>query len=62
MTEAPASITYSRVVSHDSVRIAFLIAALNDIKIVACDVGNAYLNAAPCRKKVWFVAGPEFGT
>jgi hypothetical protein len=38
-----------------------LIAALNDIEIIACDVGNAYLNA-PCREKVWFVAGPEFGS
>ena len=61
MTEAPASITYSSVVSRDSVRLAFLIAALNDIEIIACDVGNAYLNA-PCREKVWFVAGPEFGS
>jgi hypothetical protein len=63
VTETPASsaIIYSSVVSRDSVRIAFLIAALNDdLNIVACDVGNAYLNA-PCREKIWFVAGPEFG-
>ena len=26
----------------------------------AADVGNAYLNA-PCREKIWFEAGPEFG-
>jgi hypothetical protein len=43
------------------VRVAFLLAALNDLDIVACDVGNAYLNA-PCREKIWFVAGPEFGS
>jgi hypothetical protein len=49
MTEAPASLTYSSVVSRDSVRLAFLIAELNDLDIMACDVGNAYLNA-PCRK------------
>ena len=61
LTEAPASITYSSVVSRDSVRLAFLIAALNDLEVIACDVGNAYLNA-PCREKVWFVAGPEFGS
>jgi hypothetical protein len=60
-TETPTSITYSSVVSHDSVRIAFLIAALNDVDIMACDVSNAYLNA-PCREKIWFVAGPEFGS
>jgi hypothetical protein len=59
--ETPTSITYSSVVSRDSVRIAFLIAALNDVDIMACDVSNAYLNA-PCREKIWFVAGPEFGS
>jgi Reverse transcriptase (RNA-dependent DNA polymerase) len=48
------------VVSRDSVRLAFLIAALNDLNIMAYDVGNAYLKA-PCHKKVWFVAGAEFG-
>jgi hypothetical protein len=61
MTEPPASITYSSVVSHDSVRLAFLLAALNGLDIVACDIGIAYLNA-PCREKIWFVAGPEFGS
>lgn len=60
LTEPPASITYLSVVSRNSVRLAFLIAALNDLDIVACNVGNAYLNA-PCREKIWFVAGPEFG-
>lgn len=61
VTESPTSTTYSSVVSRDSVRIAFLIAALNDLDVIACDVGNAYLNA-PCREKIWFVAGPEFGS
>ena len=60
-TEIPSSITYSSVVSRESVRIAFLIAALNDLQIFAADIGNAYLNA-PCREKIWTVAGPEFGT
>jgi hypothetical protein len=61
MTETPNSLTYSSVVSRDSVRIAFLVAALNDLDILSCDVSNAYLNA-PCREKIWFVAGPEFGS
>jgi hypothetical protein len=60
-TETPASLTYSSVVSRDSVRIAFLYAALNDLDVMSCDVSNAYLNA-PCREKIWFVAGPEFGS
>jgi hypothetical protein len=44
-TKTPASITYSSVVSRDSVRIAFLLAALNGIDVCVADVGNAYLNA-----------------
>ena len=60
-TDAPSSITYSSVVSRDSVRLAFTIAALNDLEVMACDIGNAYLNA-PCREKLWTTAGPEFGS
>jgi hypothetical protein len=61
MTETPASLTCSSVVSWDSIRIAFLIAALNDLDNMSCDIGNAYLNA-PCREKIWFAAGLEFGS
>lgn len=53
--------TFSSVVSPDSVRIAFTIAALNDIDILACDIQNAYLNA-PTKEKVYTIAGREFGT
>jgi len=38
-------LTYPSVVSMESVRIGFLLAALNGLKISACDIGNAYLNA-----------------
>ncbi len=41
MTDPPSAITYSSVVSRDSVRIAFLLAALNDVPILATDIGNA---------------------
>ena len=61
LTETPASLTYSSVVSRDSVRIALLIAALNDLNISACDIQNAYLTA-DCREKIWFRAGPELGS
>ena len=60
MTETPSCLTYSSVVARDSVRLAFLIAAMNDLDVGACDIGNAYLNA-PCREKVWFEAGKECG-
>ena len=39
-TEAPVALTYSSVVSRDSVRISFLIAALNDLDSMACDIGK----------------------
>ena len=60
-TDTPSSITYSSVVSRDIIRIAFLVAALNDLDIIAANIGNAYLNA-PCREKIWTMAGPEFST
>ena len=44
-TDPPASITYSTVVTRESVRIAFLIASLNDLDIEAADIRNAHLNA-----------------
>jgi hypothetical protein len=61
MTDTPASLTYSSVVSRDSVRLGLLLAALNDLDVLSCDIGNAYLNA-PCREKVWCIAGAEFGS
>jgi hypothetical protein len=60
MTEPPAETTYSSVVSRESVRIAFLVAALNNLQICAADVTNAFIDA-DCREKIWTVAGPEFG-
>jgi hypothetical protein len=59
-TTAPSSMTYSSVISRDSIRLAFLIAALNDLDIMLCDLENAYLNA-PCREKIWFEGGIECG-
>jgi hypothetical protein len=59
-TETPKESTYSSVVSRDSVRIAFIIAALNDLEILAADVQNAYLNAET-KEKVYTIAGLEFG-
>ena len=56
LTDDPTTITYSSVVSRDSVRIALTIVELNGLDVMCCDVGNAYLNA-PCREKVWFWGG-----
>ena len=53
--------TYSSVVSRDSVQLAFLYEALNDLDIFSCDISNAYLEA-PCGDKLCTVAGKEFGS
>ena len=36
------------------------IEALNDLDILGCDIKNAYISA-PCREKIYCVAGQEFG-
>jgi Fe-S-cluster containining protein len=59
-TDPPASITYASVVRRESVRLGFLIAALNDLSVLSADVAGAYLNA-PCAEKVHTILGPEFG-
>ena len=59
-TDPPADSVFSSVVSRDSVRLGFLVAALNDLDILAADVQNAYLNA-DTKEKVYTVAGLEFG-
>ena len=56
-TEVPATLTYSLVVSGDSVRIALTIAALNGLKVLACNIQNAFLTAK-CREKCYTRAGP----
>ena len=47
MTQAPFSLNYSSVLSRDSVYLGLFIDELNDLNIIVCDVGNAYLNE-PC--------------
>ncbi|KAL7476013.1 LOW QUALITY PROTEIN: hypothetical protein ACHAW6_001903 [Cyclotella cf. meneghiniana] len=46
MTKAPATLTYASVVSQDTMWIALLVAALNNVDIWAADVLNTYI-AAP---------------
>ena len=57
----PSSITYSSVVSRESVRIAFLLTSLYDLDIFACDIGNAYINTK-YREKLWTEIVTKFGT
>ena len=51
---------HSSVVSRDSVRLTFTIAALNGVDVMSCDLENAYLNAM-CREKIRFEGRTERG-
>ena len=60
VTEAPATMTYASVVARDTVRIALLLAALNDLDVKVGNVLNTYITA-PVTEKIWTVLGPKFG-
>ena len=59
LTDVPASMTYSSVVSRDTVRIGFLMAALNNLDVLAGDIQNAFLEAET-KEKIFFYAGDEW--
>ena len=61
MTEASATLMHASFVSRESVRIAMILAALNNLEIKVSDIKNAYLTA-PVSENIWTVLGPEFGT
>ena len=60
MTETPKTLTYTSVVSRETVRIALMVAALNDLEVKTSDVQNAYLTA-PCAEVIHTTLGTEFG-
>ncbi len=60
-SKAPATITYASAVSCETVCIALLMAALNDLEVKIGNVLNAYITAL-VTKKVWTVLGPKFGS
>ena len=59
MTNAPATITYTSIVSRDTVRIALMIVAFNELEVRLGNILNAYIQA-PVIKKVRTTFGPEF--
>ncbi len=52
---------FSTVVSRDTVRLLFLLAALHDTEVQSADIQNAYLKA-PVKEKLYTIAGKEFVT
>ena len=55
-TELPKDITFASVVSRNSIRIAFLLAAFNDLDVLSADISGAYLNAEAA-ENVYAIAG-----
>ena len=59
LTDVPTYMTYSSVVSRDTVRIGFLVAALNNLDVLVGDIYNAFLEA-PTKEKIFFYDGDEW--
>ena len=59
-TPDPIGSTYAGMVSRESVHIALMYAALNDLDVFDADIQNAYLQA-PSSQKDYIICGPEFG-
>jgi hypothetical protein len=60
-TDTPAAMMNSSVLSRDSVQIGFMLAVLNGLDVMACDLENVYLHAS-CMEKIWFKGGFECGS
>ena len=58
--EPPATIPYVIVVLRDKVRIAMILAALNDLPVKVADIHNAYITAH-ATENIWTVLGQVFG-
>ena len=56
----PENETYSRVVSIETIRVAFVMAAMNNLDVCAVDILTAFLYGKT-REKVYVISGEEFG-
>jgi hypothetical protein len=59
-TDPPTEDIFSGAVDFMTVRLCFLIAAMNGLLICAADIGNAYLHGHT-REEVFIIAGRELG-
>ncbi len=60
MTDVPAMVPYTSVVSREAVQIASAMAEFNVIRAMAADIMNTY-NTAPNKEKIWTLCTPKFG-
>ena len=58
--EVPENEIYSGVVSIETIRVAFVLAAMNNLDVCAADVSTAFLYGKT-KEKVYVIAGEEFG-
>ena len=59
-TDPPVALTYSSVISWDTVSIALTLEALNRHDVMTADIQNAYIQA-PTSEKHFVICGCEFG-
>ena len=59
LANPPSFITYVSLISLDSARLDLIIAALNELDILAGDIQDAYLNAST-KEKLFFYTGDEW--
>ena len=59
MTKAMTTITYASIVSRKTVRIALMIATLNDLEFKSGNILHVYVQA-PVTEMVWTTLGPKF--
>ena len=58
--DVPENEIYSGVVSIETIRVAFVLAAMNNLDVCAADVSTAFLYGKT-REKVYVISGEEFG-
>ena len=56
--ETPTTVMYTIVLSRETVRIALMIAAFNDLQVKLSDILNLCV-LVPVTEKVWTILGPE---
>ena len=56
----PREEVYSGVVGMDTIRMAFVLASMNELEVCAADISTAFLYGKT-REKVYVIAGKEFG-
>ena len=60
VAEPPATITYTSVLSRETVRVALRVADFNDLQVRTAYIQNACIQE-PVAENIWRVQGPEFG-